>query len=514
MNVRNILAACAFCVVPLFTPACSSGDRPMNEPIGEAQQAFIPKCGPDLIRCEAECIDPITDPSNCGRCGNVCEIGTVCSLGECVSTCSAEICNGIDDDCNGSVDDNLACAVANGSGMQTWNGTSYSPCLAMSCNGGYHLDAGACAAGNPCDSAHANIYGRCEGGHRGPFRMLVIPVAFDMSMLNTVTFFGTQLTHAEVACAIQGEIATRFAAMSYGTASFDATVTDTVTLHLTDSQFYTVEPDGTYSCDDFAFARAALAQVERQLNVSAFEHFGFVFPFVQINGDKLCDQGSLSGGGQGTGPNLNVPALFPLPGSVLLTGQIYANALANNFLHETGHNLGLPHANGLVCSGVSLPADASTCLNLEYGGLGDMMGAEDTSQSQTNARFKEYLGWMTVPEITVNGTYTLVPSESAPSALKIHRSDPLRREFLYLEYRTVMPPTSEGRACGLTINYYAHDAAAPYVTNTLMLDLTPADSFEDGFTMTSGSFTDPATGVTVTLAGCDASSLTVSVSGL
>jgi hypothetical protein len=518
MHVRKIIAVGAFYVVPFFGPACTNGD----EPIGEQKQALIPKCSNGQIRCTDQCIDPLTDLSNCGRCGNVCSIGEACVDGECVSSCTSEVCNGFDDDCNGTVDDNLpvgsvcqrTCAVANGWGTQMWIGTGYSPCLAVSCNAGYHLDAGACTAGHPCDDAHAYLYGRCEGGRLGSFRMLVIPVAFDMSMLSTVTFFGNQLSHAEIDGAIRGDATTRFAAMSYETASLDAIVTDTVTLHLTDAQFYTVNPDGTYSCNDFAFARAALAQVAQRMNVSTFENFGFVFPFVQINGDKLCNQNALSGGGSSTGPNFNAPSLFPLPGTVVLAGQIYANALTNVFLHETGHNLGLPHASGLICPGVSLPADASTCERLEYGGLGDLMGAEDTSQSQTNVRFKEYLGWMTVPEITVDGTYALVPSENAPSAVKIHRSDPLRREFLYLEYRTALPLSSEGRACGLTINYYAHDVAAPNVTNSLLLDLTPADSFDDGYTLISGSFTDPATGVTVTLVDCDASSLRVSVSGL
>lgn len=43
------------------------------------------ECKTGRIVCDRECVDPQTDPNNCGRCGNVCLPGLVCSAADCVA---------------------------------------------------------------------------------------------------------------------------------------------------------------------------------------------------------------------------------------------------------------------------------------------------------------------------------------------------------------------------------------------------------------------------------------------
>ena len=53
--------------------------------------AFPPGCCNDVhqLNCDGTCVYYLTDPLNCGACGNVCGGGTHCSEGVCVATCPA-----------------------------------------------------------------------------------------------------------------------------------------------------------------------------------------------------------------------------------------------------------------------------------------------------------------------------------------------------------------------------------------------------------------------------------------
>src|SRR6187549_423934 len=42
------------------------------------------KCKEGRLFCAGECIDPRTDPANCGQCANVCAPGLVCSDSDCM----------------------------------------------------------------------------------------------------------------------------------------------------------------------------------------------------------------------------------------------------------------------------------------------------------------------------------------------------------------------------------------------------------------------------------------------
>ena len=91
-------------------------------------------CGIGFTKCGERCANLQTETNNCGECGNVCELGpeaenalAECDAGECAIACnrrwtdldgdesngceyeceysSEEKCNGLDDDCNGEIDD-------------------------------------------------------------------------------------------------------------------------------------------------------------------------------------------------------------------------------------------------------------------------------------------------------------------------------------------------------------------------------------------------------------------------
>jgi len=53
-------------------------------------------CGGGTTRCGTSCVDESSDPHNCGNCGTECLLGQVCSGGECATTCAEgyDSCNG------------------------------------------------------------------------------------------------------------------------------------------------------------------------------------------------------------------------------------------------------------------------------------------------------------------------------------------------------------------------------------------------------------------------------------
>lgn len=92
------------------------------------------ECPPGKTNCSGSCVDMETDLNNCGACGNaclpdlhatpVCEYGeckTICEEGwadldhngsceaDCVPTSSTETCNGLDDNCDGRIDEGFEC---------------------------------------------------------------------------------------------------------------------------------------------------------------------------------------------------------------------------------------------------------------------------------------------------------------------------------------------------------------------------------------------------------------------
>lgn len=116
---------------------------------------------------------------------------------------------------------------------------------------------------------------------------------------------------------------------------------------------------------------------------------------------------------------------------VQITGETWAASL-----HETGHSLGLEHANALHCP-EPLPATLDDCTSQEYGDPFDTMG---WALGDFGALRKRQLGWLSEHGPTLErwarveapGTYVLHPIETAAT-------DPETK--LLLLPRATVPPT-------------------------------------------------------------------------
>lgn len=93
-------------------------------------------CGGGLTYCGGACVQTQSDDANCGICGNACRNGQICVEGAC-SAMAPEICNGEDDDLDGIVDegpDDLpltqSCDNLCGPGVETCNNGTFTGCTA------------------------------------------------------------------------------------------------------------------------------------------------------------------------------------------------------------------------------------------------------------------------------------------------------------------------------------------------------------------------------------------------
>jgi hypothetical protein len=71
-------------------------------------------CPQGQTRCGGACVDVQSDEANCGACGSACGAGQTCDAGQCTSACApaTEVCNGVDDDCDGQVDEGFDVGAA------------------------------------------------------------------------------------------------------------------------------------------------------------------------------------------------------------------------------------------------------------------------------------------------------------------------------------------------------------------------------------------------------------------
>ncbi len=154
--------------VPITPDVPTSPDVPVSPDVAPPED-LGPTCGPDQIVCGGTCVTTASDSNHCGRCGNACALGTLCTRGSCVSVCA---------------DGQTACPAAGGTvrcvNLQS-DGANCGAC-ATACPAGQTCSAGRCAttcptgqtlcAGGSCasltsDSANCGACGRvCAMGQR------------------------------------------------------------------------------------------------------------------------------------------------------------------------------------------------------------------------------------------------------------------------------------------------------------------------------------------------------------
>ncbi len=103
--------------------------------------------------------------------------------------------------------------------------------------------------------------------------------------------------------------------------------------------------------------------------------------------------------------------------------------------HELGHNLGLEHAYGLICSaGEQRLAQGGKCYDDEYGDAWDAMGISTQAYS---IGIRQRLGWAgKVASSSGSGTWTLTDAEKAGRGLKGLRIKISSKVSYWVEYRT------------------------------------------------------------------------------
>ena len=194
------------------------------------------------------------------------------------------------------------------------------------------------------------------------------------------------------------------------------------------------------------------------------------------------------------------------------------------FNHELGHNLGVHHANTLLCGSVAI-APYTSCLDGEYGDSWDNMGDSEWEHSyQFNGPHKYGMQWLTVSTLTVAapGTFMLAPLEmdsaGRPQVLRIKKPDTydiidgLRYDhYYYISYRRPL-------GFDATLPTDIVNGASVHIWNghswgrTKLLDATPGDGRKDNAALVDNQhFGDPVNRISVMQTKHDTDSVTVRV---
>ena len=135
---------------------CDDGNSTDND---SCSNTCVPaRCGDGAVQGSEACddgnsvnTDSCTNVCAAAACGDgfvqgseACDAGASNGTGTCSATCTCA--TGYHLEGGVCTSDTRSCAIANGTGSQTWDGSAYGTCAATSCGAGYHLTAGACDA--------------------------------------------------------------------------------------------------------------------------------------------------------------------------------------------------------------------------------------------------------------------------------------------------------------------------------------------------------------------------------
>ncbi|HWR17480.1 MAG TPA: NEW3 domain-containing protein [Terriglobales bacterium] len=190
--------------------------------------------------------------------------------------------------------------------------------------------------------------------------------------------------------------------------------------------------------------------------------------------------------------------------------------------HEMGHNLGLWHARSYDCGTTTL---AAGCSIGEYGDNFDIMG--NGYYEHFSAFQKERLGWLnygsSYPLLTVqsSGTYTIEPYAAMTSgykALKILKSTDSSgyKTWYYVEFRRPVGFDAMGiiaNNSNVSNGVLVHTGYEGNGNSANLLDMQPTSTGWSGPALSVGqTFSDPDSGVAVTLASSSSTGATLNVS--
>ena len=198
--------------------------------------------------------------------------------------------------------------------------------------------------------------------------------------------------------------------------------------------------------------------------------------------------------------------------------------------HELGHNLGLAHAGGLVCTDAGVPApmgDSCTADGFEYLDPFDAMGSGDIGSGQSLVRQMSMehklalhlLPTSAVKVIGTSGTYRVAPMETLTGTPELLRIPKFGGGNYFVEYRQPIgffdsqgPPFANGVLIRTESPEIASNPSHPNA-DTALIDTHPEtpEDWNDA-TMDPGQvFTDRLRGITIRNVGQDAAGVTLAI---
>jgi hypothetical protein len=211
---------------------------------------------------------------------------------------------------------------------------------------------------------------------------------------------------------------------------------------------------------------------------------------------------------------------------VWINGDYSVRVLA----HELGHNLGLAHAGGLVCTDAGVPApmgDSCTADGFEYLDPFDAMGSGDIGSGQSLVRQMSMehklalhlLPTSAVKVIGTSGTYRIAPMETLTGTPELLRIPKFGGGNYFVEYRQPIgffdsqgPPFANGVLIRTESPEIASNPAHPNA-DTALIDMHPEtpEDWNDAAMDPGQVFTDRLRGITIRNVGQDVSGVTLAI---
>ncbi|HEY2817046.1 MAG TPA: Ig-like domain repeat protein [Casimicrobiaceae bacterium] len=321
--------------------------------------------------------------------------------------------------------------------------------------------------------------------------MLLILANFN----NTATPSFTSSQAQQVMTSNSNSVANYFGEVSFGQQTLSVTVTDWVTMAM--SQPGTCDTPDWQGIGNAATAAAAAAN--GAWNSASYSFVVYLFPTV-----PACGWNGLA--------YIGSPHKAYINGTNSFITQVIA--------HEMGHNFGLLHAGSLDCGGAPI---GGSCTVAEYGDPFDTMGNQRSMHY--NAEQKRKLNWIAAGTVATHSagtlTYSLAPIESAGGALYAVKIPAAANRTYWVEFR--QPIGFDGPLSAFPNNGAQIRVATPFETlcsgcdslsnDTQLLDMTTGTStFTDAALLVGQSFSDNTYGVNISVVSATASALTVQVS--